>query len=392
MNDSRIEEQRAAEKERSSENIAKAYRILFWGLVFELIVVIIAFFIILPMYIGGLSMYAFLIFIAIWVKKTVIIVDGNEMGVLIIVGTPVSFVDSGFHFVPWFWGNKIKKYPKKKYNLDYPKRAIITKKGTWPTRGKDKTEYGKQVIKLDSTAYINFPRNERLIDIYKNHIPADEEGLKNWTEETVVSSLRVAFGSRTWGEATEKFETAKDQADNNFRKPNGTMIQAGFEESGIELAVEEIFLPPEIERKLTILDESRLAKEASVYYADEEAEKTVGSVMEMMKKETGMTRKQIEKELKENPEQFIKDHEDLWQKSWDLLHRNMAIKGGSFVDIRVDGANLGEIEKGILEFLGVKARMPQGKKMRDSGSSRSERNSVSEYAKENPIKKSKYLK
>jgi len=360
MSDSRIEEQRVAEQERSSENVAKAYRILFWGLVFELIVVIIAFFIILPIYIGGLSIYALLIFIAIWVKKTIVIVDGNEMGVLIIVGTPVSFVDSGLHVVPWFWGNKIEKYPKKKYNLDYPKRAIITKKGTWPTRGKDKTEYGKQVIKLDSTAYINFPRNERLIDIYKNHIPADEESLKNWTEETVVSSLRVAFGSRTWGEATEKFETAKDQADENFRKPNGTMIQAGFEESGIELAVEEIFLPPSIERKLTILDESRLEKEASVYYADEEAEKTVGSVMEMMKKETGMTRKQIEKELKENPEQFIKDHKKLWEKSWDLLHRNMAIKGGSFVDVRVDGANMGSLEKLLLEVFSVWQRMPRG--------------------------------
>jgi hypothetical protein len=358
MEDAEMEQR---EEEREIENIARAYKYLQLGLILELFAVIIFFFI-LAIYIGWFSFYLLLVFVAFWIKKSIYIVEGDEMAVKLIVGTAVEVVGSGLQFVPWFLGCGLVLYPTKTYNLDYPKRSLYTKKGVWPEKGKDKTEYGKEAIELDSTAYISFPRDERLIKVYKNHIPVSPSGLKDWTEEAVVSSLRTAFGNKTWGEATEKFEKTRKEADDNFRRSDGPMIKAGFKENGIQLAVEEIFLPKEVEKSLADVDVSRLKKEASNYFSKETAEKRIGTLMEMVSKETGMSRKQIEKKIKEDSAQFVEDNKEIWEKNWDLIYRVLSAETGSFVHIKVDGAESGSLEKMLLELFGAWQRMPRGGK------------------------------
>lgn len=85
---------------------------------------------------------------------------------------------------------------------------------------------------------------------------------------------------------------------------------------------------------------------------------TVGTLIEMMVAETGMSREEVQVALKVEPEEFIKKHEKVWERNWDILHRRMAIDGQSFIDIRVDGA--GEIEGTLLNLLAAWQRMPKG--------------------------------
>jgi len=102
------------------------------------------------------------------------------------------------------------------------------------------------------------------------------------------------------------------------------------------------------------------------YQAERDAEarthKTTGALIQMIAQATGKTPQQVQAEIETSPalkERFM-------NLSSDLITRQMAIDGQSFVDIRVQGAT--GVEQALLNVIAAWQRMPNGKGMPGGGS------------------------
>jgi regulator of protease activity HflC (stomatin/prohibitin superfamily) len=95
---------------------------------------------------------------------------------------------------------------------------------------------------------------------------------------------------------------------------------------------------------------------AAVHVSKTRARETVGAKLAMLSEATGVPIEELQKEIADN-EDLRKAVDEL---STDLIKRRMAIDGGSFVDIRVEGAEGGL--KDLISLLSVFGRMPAGSK------------------------------
>jgi len=321
------------------------------------------------------------IFVGFWFFKSIKIIGPAEMAVFVWLGEPIGFRESGPCFIFWLLG-KLEKYSKKMYNFDYRAREVITQAGKYKSEKEDKeTYYGSQVLKVSSVVYLNFPRDPRskktgddlpddvdveevvekgekikvekthpLIKILRAQVPVKDEELKDWTEEAVLGALRVAFGRMTWRRAVEDIKEVTKEAEDVFKSADGALIRAGFSKKGIQLVIAEIDLPKELEDAMPEVDRQRLEAEAAPYEAEQRAEETGGAVIQMFCKMTGMPREDVEKALRENPEEFVKRYQSFWEKSWDTIYRRMGIDGKAYLDIRTQNPLLDLIalwKKGI---------------------------------------------
>lgn len=342
MNEYEQEQEQEQEKKRIREQAAeKAYQQLKTGLTIMFIFLAIVC-VIISQWIGIAALGIFLAVLGLWTLRSIKIVGPKEMAIKVILGVPVCFCNSGMHFIPFFFGTGLKKFPKKLYNLDYKARIVITVEGKY--RGK---KYGSQVIRVDAVAYLKYPQDNNLIRILESDIPTDDEKLLDWTEEAVIGSLRIAFGQKTWKEAAERLDNIKDIANENFQSTDGALLRAGYLKKDIKLTVKEIKLPEELEKALLTIDKKRLDKEAAPYEADQRAEETVGSVIQMIAKATGKKPKEVREEI-EKDDDLKKEFRNLSQ---DLIKRRMAIDGKSFTDIRVEGAK--GIDGSIMSFIAL---------------------------------------
>lgn len=317
---------------------------------------------------GWLILLGFLL----WLVFSIKIVGPAEMAVLVLFGRPVKFYDSGFCFVPFLPGLKcyLARYPKKTYNFDYRAREVVTQAGYYKSEKEDKeTYYGSQVLKVTSVVYLNFPREKRgkettgddltdvktveeeieingekkrvmvekihpLIGTLRAQVPVEDEKLKDWTEEAVLGALRIAFGRMTWREGVENIKKVAEEAEKVFKSPHGALIRAGFSQRDIQLVIAEIELPQKLKEAMTEVDRHRLEREAAPFEAEQRAKETVGAVMEMLCIETGLSRDEVEKAIKERPEEFVRKYNKVWEKNWDIVHRRMGIDGQAYLDIR----------------------------------------------------------
>ena len=328
------------------------------------------------------------------------IVGPEDMAILVILGEPEEFLDSGLHWFPLFFGCFLKLFPKKMYNLDYTAREVVTRRGT-----EDGIEYGAQILTADSVAYVRFPqfyvrfqykdkqgktrtkivretvksekefkRRRRelknkgildievkggLVEIYRQQIPTDEAELKNFTEEAIVGALRVAIGKVTWRKATEDIEDVRKEAEEVFKSSDGALLTAGFHPDDLRLAIEEIKLPRELAQALPEPDKARLDAQAAKFVSQTRAIETVGTVIEMMAQSRGKT----PEEIRDSIEADSDAQAEFLRLSQDLIKRRMAIDGDSFVDIRVEGAD--GIEKTLLNLVAAWQRMPPGRKPKE---------------------------
>lgn len=291
--------------------------------------------------------------IRLWVKFQIIpvIVGPEEMAVKVILGEPVDFLDSGLHWIPLFFNCYVVRYPKKMYNLTYPSRKVITKEAEY---GAPPRKYGAQALEVDSVAYVRFPRDKNLIGILQSQVSTDEQKLMDFTEEAVVGALRVALGEMTWREATENMAEVAERAQGVFKKTNA-LIKAGFRRRDLRLTIKEIRIPRELEAALPAPDKARLNAEAAEFVAKTRATETVGTVIEMMAKSRGQPPEKIQRLIEKDPDA----KREFLELSQDLIKRQMAIDGKSFVDIRVEGAE--GIEKTLLDLVAAWKRMPEGK-------------------------------
>lgn len=141
----------------------------------------------------------------------------------------------------------------------------------------------------------------------------------------------------TWGEFKD------DPLLKMFKEEWGLTV----EENGIE--IREVVLSPKYET-------AAAAEKKAKFEAVARSAETIGTVLEMMARARGKDVKEIQKEIDASPEM----QRELLNLSEDLVTRKIAIEGGSFVDIRVQGAE--GLDRTILNALGAWKRMPTGKK------------------------------
>lgn len=355
------EEELEEEKKEKRKELEKRYSWIKGGLLITIpaVLAIIVYSIIaalnLPQW---LSISGGVLSVIVWFALSIKIVGPAEMGVLVILGVPVTFVDSGIRLIPFFFACYIVLYPRKLYNLNYIARKIISKEAEYPSPEeepdpKERRKYGAQVLAVDSVAYIRFPQDDDLIEILKSRIPTREKDLLNWTEESVVGSIRATLGGLTWKEATENIRGIRKKADELFRGPDSPLRMAGFNKEDLKLAIEEILPPEELTEALPTVDIERLQAEAALFEAEQRAEETGGALIQMFCRETGMARRDVEKALRDNPGEFIKKYKEIWEKNWDIVIQRMAIEGDSY--LRTDTQNP------IQDLLALFKRMPLGK-------------------------------
>lgn len=284
--------------------------------------------------------------VVVWLLLSIKIVGPDEMAVLILFGEPIGFRDNGFCFVPFLPKLKcyLKRYPKKMYNFAYEEHKVITKAGEY---GDPKVTYGSQVLRVDSVAYLNFPREfdpsidadtetHPLIKILRAGIPVDDTKLQDWTEEVVVGALRVAFGNITWKQAVEDLKIINEKVEVIFKDLDGALLRAGFRPKGIKLIIEEIKLPPELEDALVEPDKARLRADAAKNKAKARAIEIMGTLVEMRAQMTGKTQQEISDDINKNPE----SRKEFLEWAEGKIAQIISIDGNKdFVHIKVDGLN-----------------------------------------------------
>jgi regulator of protease activity HflC (stomatin/prohibitin superfamily) len=201
------------------------------------------------------------------------------------------------------------------------------------------------------------------------------KGVPNWFENAatrLASMLRDLVAQKTLEEVL------------SFRKDPKTTWQILLKDNPIIKALEEdwglrvekdgldirgVDLPKEYEQAAARKKQLELEAEAEKTKIEIESQaraiELAGTMIQMIRQETGMPLKEIKKGLRKDPEGFLKKHNQIIDKNLDLLQRKIAIEGGSFVDIRVGGAE--GIEKALLEILTAWLRMPMGQRKRERG-------------------------
>ncbi|HDZ54258.1 MAG TPA: hypothetical protein ENI19_01035 [Candidatus Nealsonbacteria bacterium] len=332
-----------------------------------------------------------------WWKFPIIpqIVKPEEMAIKVILGRPEEFFDSGLRWIP-LWFSSLRRFPKTMYNLDYPAREAVTKRETI-----DGIEYGAQVLKVDSVAYVSFPQcyvwlrykdqqgklqiarvnsetaltkkkdelkkagmtdieaKGGLVEIYRRQIPIDEGKLKDFTGEAIVAALRVAMGKVTWRQATEDIEDVRKAAEDVFKSSDGALLAAGFHPDDLRLAIEEVKLPQELEQALPGPDRARLEAQAAKFVSQTRATETVGTVIEMMAQSRGKSLQEVQAEIEADPDA----RKEFLALSKDLIVRRMGLDKNAYLDIRVEGAD--GIEKSLLNLVAAWQRMPGGGKEKE---------------------------
>jgi len=296
-------------------------------------------------------MISIVLVIFMWVIKSIKIIGPKEMAVLVFLGKPITFCDSGIHFVPFLLSSLV-KVPKKMYNLDYPAKEVITKEGTY--KG---VKYGVQVLKVDSVAYVNFPRDKNLIKIIESDVPTETEGLMDWTEEAVVGALRLVLGRKTWKEATEEIDEARKKTEEIFKKEDGALIKAGFKADGLRLTIKEIKLPKELEKALIKVDQERLKSDAASFVAKRQAKEWVGMVLESYAQVRGKSVEEVQKEIDTN--------EKIQREFLDYI-KEVNIRFGeaerkALTDIRVEGgkSDSGGFIESLIKVVAAAKRIPE---------------------------------
>jgi len=241
-----------------------------------------------------LFLLLFLGIFALWVIKSVKIIGPKEMAVLVTLGNPTAVLDSGLNFVPYLICS-LSKFPKKMFNFDYPAREIVTKAKKY-----HKIKYGVQVIKVDSVAYVRFPRgkDKKLIEILRSDIPTEEEALKDWTEEVIIAAIRLVLGQKTWKECVEEIDKLKKEIESVFKDADGALLKAGFDKDDLIIVIKEIKLSKELEESLMAPEKKRLEKDAADFEAEAQARKWVGMIFHTMALAEGTSIKVIQQRIK----------------------------------------------------------------------------------------------
>jgi len=317
--------------------------------------------------------------------KSIKIIKPDEMAVFVWLGEAVGFRDSGPCFIWWPFG-ELKIYSRKAFAIDFEREKVMCSAGEYREKS-----YGAQEVLVNAAVYLNFPSELRkksngepiddethpLIKIYRNGIPTDEEGLKNWVKNAMLGAIRAGLGKMTWQEAVENLKKVEENIMEIILapdEPHHPLIAVGFAKKGIKLAISEILLPDDLRKKLQQYDMQRIEAEAADFEAKQRAKETIGAIIRMLSEAYGLEAKEIQDRILASDQlrnQFLK----LIQ---DLIKRQMSLNGKALTDIRIEGngsgGDLSNLSSVLASFLAnwQKEFRPQKEEGKSSKSSRGE--------------------
>jgi regulator of protease activity HflC (stomatin/prohibitin superfamily) len=135
-----------------------------------------------------------------------------------------------------------------------------------------------------------------------------------------------------------------------------------LEKVGIRII--DVKFPPELveplEKKRKLKLDAEAKKTQMEIESQARASEAVGTMIQMIHQNTGMPVKEIRKQLRDNPGDFFKKYKPILEKNYKLLADKIAIEGGAYVKIDVEGAQ--GIERTLLNLLTAWQRIPMGKK------------------------------
>lgn len=272
--------------------------------------------------------------IAAWFLCSLKIIKPDEMAVLVILGEPISFQNSGLVFVPWLPGCFLKIFPKKLYNLPFPTGEVITKEGKY---GKDNKEYGAVVIQVSAVMYFRFPQDETLIKTYESGIPTDDRMLMDFFEEVSVGSLRAVGGTMTWRETIENIGKITRKTESLIKKSK-TFAETAINGDDMTWTIKEIQLPPDLERTLSQIDIQRIQAESARFEAEQMMTETIWTAVLGVAQSRGIPVEDVQEMINTDANM----QKEFLELTKDLLIRRMGAKYGSYLDIRVStGATRG---------------------------------------------------
>ncbi len=197
------------------------------------------------------------------------------------------------------------------------------------------------------------------------------------TQTLLANSLRSYLNSLVIDEGLSKgragYNLLQPDKDGKERIPQKEVdrIKTALKRWGVSLfrvTVEDFDLPPAL---VTIRQErhkKEKEKEASPFVAERRAEETVGTMFQMLKRQTGLGIETLQEELRKSPKRFIKKYEPLFRQNTELIHRRMGIDGKALVEIitraaEKEGGNediLDRIKNLLLSVIAAWKRMPPG--------------------------------
>jgi len=201
-------------------------------------------------------------------------------------------------------------------------------------------------------------KEEKRSGVYRAiyEIPDWKEFIEDRLENALRSYLNAFAIDDILTEGKSGFNLADHREDVGIPNNELNAIEKDLARWGFDLlriTITDFELPKEIVEARDAVQVKQREAEAARFLAEREAEETAGALIQMFCKETGMKRGDVEKELKENPEEFLKKYEQIWERNWDLIHRRMAIDGKSFLDARTQNP--------LLDLITLWQRMPLGR-------------------------------
>jgi hypothetical protein len=196
--------------------------------------------------------------------------------------------------------------------------------------------------------------------IVEQNIPKDGEGLKEWTRDTVASSLRNIFGEVTWVEATENLKDLRAKLKKHFRDNVNALTQAGFSSVDLDIEIQEVRLTKELEDLLQEPDKARLKSEAAVFTAQQQATEWMGMIIYGMSQITGKSLEQIQREIKKSQElqDIFRDYGMKLNRDLEMINRKglfeFRMTGGS------EGGYFKQVGPELLKFLFLLKSLPEG--------------------------------
>ncbi|MBU3924416.1 hypothetical protein KJ854_00590, partial [Patescibacteria group bacterium] len=176
----------------------------------------------------------------------------------------------------------------------------------------------------------------------------------NWVENVMIrlnALFRDWTGRKTLDQILEVEENPEELwreiGENELiRDTFGKEWGVGVEKHGVQ--IRKVDMPPEYQ-------EAAAKEKKQELEAAGRAAETVGTVLAMMAYSRGITIKKIQEEIQGDTEK----QKEFLVIAKDLVTRKIGIEGGSYLDIRVQGAE--GLERMFLNALSAWQRMPQGK-------------------------------
>lgn len=183
-------------------------------------------------------------------------------------GLLYGFCDSGIHLVPHFLPDcGIVTIPKKRFELDYPARLMISEK----TEGLEEI-YGKQFLLVDTVIYTEFNRNFLAVkQVVERNVPTDEQRLMKFTDGLVDSAFREAIGKIDWGKATAAVgrDIIRQEVEDRIKDPKSIFSLGGLNVQKTAIAIKAVDLESkELKKAIAQLDVEKFQRQAAIYEAD----------------------------------------------------------------------------------------------------------------------------